>query len=159
MLFRSIAALTGVNCDRLMEEKKRGITIELGFAPLRLEDGRVVSVIDVPGHERFIRQMVAGASGIDAVLLIVSADESIMPQTREHLAILELLGVRDGLVAITKTDRVEPGMADLVREDVQEFVRGSFLEGKAHRPGLRGHQREPDRHGGAPRHRDSRDAS
>ena len=125
-----IAALTGVDCDRLLEEKKRGITIELGFAPLRLEDGRVVSVIDVPGHERFIRQMVAGASGIDAVLLIVSADESVMPQTREHLAILELLGVRDGLVAITKTDRVEPGMADLVREDVQEFVRGSFLEGK-----------------------------
>ena len=125
-----IAALTGVDCDRLLEEKKRGITIELGFAPLRLEDGRVVSVIDVPGHERFIRQMVAGASGIDAVLLIVSADEGVMPQTREHLAILDLLGVRDGLVAITKTDRVEPGMADLAREDVQDFVRGTFLEDK-----------------------------
>ena len=125
-----IAALTGVDCDRLLEEKKRGITIELGFAPLHLEDGRVVSVIDVPGHERFIRQMVAGASGIDAVLLIVSADEGVMPQTREHLAILDLLGVRDGLVAITKTDRAEPGMADLVREDVQDFVRGTFLEGK-----------------------------
>lgn len=125
-----IAALTGVDCDRLLEEKKRGITIELGFAPLRLADGRIVSVIDVPGHERFIRQMVAGASGIDAVLLIVSADESVMPQTREHLAILELLGVRDGLVAITKTDRAEPGMVELVREDVQEFVRGTFLEGK-----------------------------
>ena len=114
-----IAALTGVDCDRLMEEKKRGITIELGFAPLRLEDGRVVSVIDVPGHERFIRQMVAGASGIDAVLLIVSADESVMPQTREHLAILELLGVRDGLVAITKTDRVEPGMARAPLDDTE----------------------------------------
>lgn len=125
-----ISALTGVDCDRLLEEKKRGITIELGFAPLRLGDGRVVSVVDVPGHERFIRQMVAGASGIDAVLLVVSADESVMPQTREHLAILGLLGVRDGLVAITKADRVEPGMVDLVKEDVQEFVRGSFLEGK-----------------------------
>ena len=126
-----ISALTGVDCDRLIEEKRRGITIELGFAPLHLEDGRVVSVIDVPGHERFIRQMVAGASGVDAVLLVVAADESVMPQTREHLAILELLGVRDGLVAVTKTDRVEPGMADLVCEDVQEFVRGTFLEGKA----------------------------
>ena len=105
-----ISALTGVDCDRLLEEKKRGITIELGFAPLHLQDGRVVSVIDVPGHERFIRQMVAGASGIDAALLVVAADEGVMPQTREHLAIMELLGVHDGLVAITKADRVEEGM-------------------------------------------------
>ena len=126
-----ISALTGVDCDRLLEEKKRGITIELGFAPLSLDDGRVVSVIDVPGHERFIRQMVAGAGGVDAVLLVVAADESVMPQTREHLAILELLGVRDGLVAITKTDRVEPGMAELVEEDVRDFIKGTFLEGKA----------------------------
>ncbi|MCR4818337.1 MAG: selenocysteine-specific translation elongation factor [Fretibacterium sp.] len=125
-----ISALTGVDCDRLIEEKKRGITIELGFAPLRLEDGRVVSVIDVPGHERFIRQMVAGASGIDAALLVVAADESVMPQTREHLAIMELLGVKEGLVAVTKIDRVEEGMAGLVVEDVAEFVRGTFLEGK-----------------------------
>ena len=125
-----ISALTGVDCDRLIEEKKRGITIELGFAPLKLEDGRVVSVIDVPGHERFIRQMVAGASGIDATLLVVAADESIMPQTREHLAIMELLGVKEGLVAVTKIDRVEEGMAGLVVEDVAEFVRGTFLEGK-----------------------------
>lgn len=126
-----VGALTGVNCDRLLEEKKRGITIELGFAPLRLDDGRVVSLIDVPGHERFIRQMVAGASGVDAVMLVVAADESVMPQTREHLAILELLGVRDGLVAITKADRVEPEMLELVEEDVRDFVKGTFLEGRA----------------------------
>lgn len=125
-----VGALTGVDCDRLMEEKKRGITIELGFAPLHLKDGRVVSIIDVPGHERFIRQMVAGASGIDAVMLIVAADESVMPQTREHLAILELLGVREGLVVITKADRVEPGMLELVEEDVRDFTKGTFLDGK-----------------------------
>ncbi|MDR1621170.1 MAG: selenocysteine-specific translation elongation factor [Synergistaceae bacterium] len=125
-----VAALTGVDCDRLLEEKKRGITIELGFAPLRLEDGRVVSIIDVPGHERFIRQMVAGASGVDAVMLVVAADESVMPQTREHLAILELLGVREGLVVVSKSDKVEPEMLELVEEDVQEFVKGTFLEGK-----------------------------
>ncbi|MBQ7266763.1 MAG: selenocysteine-specific translation elongation factor [Synergistaceae bacterium] len=128
-----INALTGINCDRLIEEKRRGITIELGFAPLKLEDGRVVSVIDVPGHERFIRQMVAGASGIDAALLVIAADESIMPQTREHLAIMELLGVHDGLVAVTKIDRVkdEEGMLELVIDDVKEFTKGTFLEGKA----------------------------
>jgi selenocysteine-specific elongation factor len=125
-----VAALTGVDCDRLLEEKRRGITIELGFAPLRLKDGRVVSIIDVPGHERFIRQMVAGASGVDAVMLVVAADESVMPQTREHLAILELLGVRDGLVVITKSDKVEAEMLELVEEDVREFVKGTFLEGK-----------------------------
>ena len=128
-----INALTGINCDRLIEEKKRGITIELGFAPLKLDDGRVVSVIDVPGHEKFIRQMVAGASGIDAALLVIAADESIMPQTREHLAIMELLGVHEGLIAVTKIDRIqdEEGMLDLVLDDVKDFVRGTFLEGKA----------------------------
>ena len=128
-----INALTGINCDRLIEERKRGITIELGFAPLTLNDGRVVSVIDVPGHERFIRQMVAGASGIDAALLVIAADESVMPQTREHLAIMELLGVHDGLIALTKIDRVndEAGMLELVIDDVQEFTRGTFLEGRA----------------------------
>ena len=128
-----INALTGINCDRLIEEKRRGITIELGFAPLKLDDGRVVSVIDVPGHEKFIRQMVAGASGIDAALLVIAADESIMPQTREHLAIMELLGVHDGLIAVTKIDRVkdEEGMLELVIDDVKEFTRGTFLEGKA----------------------------
>lgn len=127
-----IKALTGVDCDRLQEEKKRGITIELGFAPLKLDDGRIISVIDVPGHEKFIRQMVAGASGIDAALLVIAADESIMPQTREHVAIMELLGVHDGLIAVTKIDRVkdEAGMIDLVLDDVKNFVKGTFLEGK-----------------------------
>ena len=127
-----INALTGINCDRLIEERKRGITIELGFAPLKLEDERVVSVIDVPGHEKFIRQMVAGASGIDAALLVIAADESVMPQTREHLAIMELLGVRDGLIALTKIDRIkdEEGMLELVIDDVKEFVKGTFLENK-----------------------------
>ncbi len=128
-----INALTGINCDRLIEERKRGITIELGFAPLKLGDGRVVSVIDVPGHERFIRQMVAGASGIDAALLVIAADESVMPQTREHLAIMELLGVHDGLIAVTKIDRVkdDEGMLELVIDDVKDFVKGTFLEGRA----------------------------
>ena len=127
-----INALTGINCDRLIEERRRGITIELGFAPLELPDGRIVSVIDVPGHEKFIRQMVAGASGIDAALLVIAADESVMPQTREHLAIMELLGVHDGLVAMTKIDRVqdEEGMLDLVADDIREFTLGTFLEGK-----------------------------
>ena len=127
-----INALTGINCDRLIEEKKRGITIELGFAPLKLDDDRVVSVIDVPGHEKFIRQMVAGASGIDAALLVIAADESVMPQTREHLAIMELLGVHDGLIAVTKIDRIkdEEGMLELVIDDVREFVKGTFLENK-----------------------------
>ncbi|MBQ3693401.1 MAG: selenocysteine-specific translation elongation factor [Synergistaceae bacterium] len=127
-----INALTGINCDRLIEEKRRGITIELGFAPITLEDGRVVSVIDVPGHEKFIRQMVAGASGIDAALLVIAADESVMPQTREHLAIMNLLGVHEGLIAITKIDRIagEEGMLELVIDDVKEFVKGTFLEGK-----------------------------
>jgi len=128
-----INALTGVNCDRLIEEKKRGITIELGFAPLKLDDDRVVSVIDVPGHEKFIRQMVAGASGIDAALLVIAADESVMPQTREHLAIMEILGVHDGLIAVTKIDRIknDEGMLDLVIDDVKNFVKGTFLEGKS----------------------------
>ena len=128
-----INALTGINCDRLIEERKRGITIELGFAPLKLDDDRVVSVIDVPGHEKFIRQMVAGASGIDAALLVIAADESVMPQTREHLAIMELLGVHEGLIALTKIDKIknEEGMLDLVIEDVKEFVKGTFLENKS----------------------------
>ncbi|GHS87152.1 selenocysteine-specific translation elongation factor [Synergistales bacterium] len=126
-----VKALTGVDCDRLMEEKKRGITIELGFAPLRLEPDRVVSVIDVPGHERFIRQMVAGAGGVDAILLVVAADEGVMPQTREHLAILELLGVRDGVVALTKSDRVDADMLELARDDVESLIKGTFLDGKS----------------------------
>ena len=123
-----VRALTGVDCDRLEEEKRRGITIELGFAPLNLPDGRTISVVDVPGHEKFIRQMVAGAAGIDAVLLVVAADEGVMPQTREHLEILDLLGVRKGLVALTKIDRVDPELLDLALEDVKSLLAGTFLE-------------------------------
>ena len=123
-----VRALTGIDCDRLKEEKRRGITIELGFAPLTLPSGRVVSMVDVPGHERFIRQMVAGASGIDAVLLVVAADEGVMPQTREHLDILSLLQVRDGIVVLTKADLVDPDFLELAREDVRNAICGTFLE-------------------------------
>ena len=97
-----VQRLTGVDPDRLKEERERGMTIDLGFAPLTLEDGRRVGIIDVPGHERFIKNMVAGATGIDAVLLVVAADDGVMPQTREHMDIMGLLGVSRGLVAITK---------------------------------------------------------
>jgi selenocysteine-specific elongation factor len=120
--------MTGVDCDRLDEERRRGITIELGFAPLALPGGRTVSIVDVPGHERFIRQMVAGASGIDAVLLVVAADEGVMPQTREHLDILNLLGISAGLVVLTKTDKVDEELMEMAVEDVMELTRGTFLE-------------------------------
>jgi selenocysteine-specific elongation factor len=123
-----VEALTGTNPDRLEEEKRRGITIDLGFAFLRMGDVRF-GFVDVPGHERFVRNMLAGAGGIDVLLLVVSADESIMPQTREHFDICRLLGIPRGLVALTKSDLVEPEMLDLVRLEVEEFVRGSFLEG------------------------------
>lgn len=122
-----VRKITGVDCDRLIEEKKRGITIELGFAPLALDDGRVVSIVDVPGHERFIRQMVAGASGIDAVLLVVAADEGVMPQTREHLSILQLLGVRRGIVVLTKSDAVDHDFLALAQDDVRELLNQTFL--------------------------------
>ncbi|SIN62139.1 selenocysteine-specific elongation factor [Acetomicrobium flavidum] len=125
-----VKALSGVDCDRLVEEKKRGITIELGFAPLSLPSGRIISIIDVPGHERFIRQMVAGAAGIDAVIFVVAADEGVMPQSREHLEILSLLGIKEGLVVLTKADMVDEEMLELAREDVKDLVRGTFLEGK-----------------------------
>ena len=123
-----VKALTGVDCDRLGEEKKRGITIELGFAPLVLPSERVISIIDVPGHERFIRQMVSGASGIDAVMLIIAADEGVMPQTREHLDILSLLGVDHGIVVLTKKDLVDDEMLELAREDIHMLTAGTFLE-------------------------------
>src|SRR3954471_17862342 len=109
-----VRALTGVDTDRLPEEKRRGITIELGFAPLELEGIGVVGVVDVPGHEAFVRTMVAGATGIDMALLVIAADEGIMPQTREHVAILEHLGVTRGVVALTKSDLVENEWLDLV---------------------------------------------
>ena len=122
-----IKALTGVDTDRLQEEKKRGISIDLGFAPLQLSAGRVVGVVDVPGHERFIHNMLAGAGGVDLVLLVVDATEGIMPQTREHLSILELLQVKKGLVAITKCDLVEEEWLELVEEEVKEELQHSFL--------------------------------
>src|SRR5438445_7318803 len=106
-----INALTGMNTDRLPEERSRGISIELGYAPLDLPSGRRLSVVDVPGHERFVRTMVAGASGIDMFLLCVAADDGVMPQTREHMAVLRQLGVARGVVAITKSDVTDPGPA------------------------------------------------
>jgi len=123
-----VLALTGTDPDRLEEEKRRGITIDLGFAHLDLGEGVRVGFIDVPGHERFVRNMLAGVGGIDLVLLVVAADESIKPQTREHFDICKLLGIRQGLVAITKTDLVDSDISELVRLEIQEFVRGSFLE-------------------------------
>src|SRR5437016_8593370 len=124
-----VRALTGTDPDRLEEEKRRGITIDLGFAHLDLGDGLRLGFIDVPGHERFVRNMLAGVGGIDLVLLVVAADESIKPQTREHFDICKLLGIRKGLVVITKADLVEPEIVDLVKLEAQEFVAGSLLEG------------------------------
>jgi selenocysteine-specific elongation factor len=124
-----VLALTGTDPDRLAEEKRRGITIDLGFAHLDLGDGVRVGFVDVPGHERFVRNMLAGASGIDLVMLVIAADESIKPQTREHFEICKLLGVRRGLVALTKRDLVDSDLLETVRLEVREFVAGSFLEG------------------------------
>lgn len=124
-----VKALTGIDCDRLDEEKERGITIELGFAHLDLPGVGRLGVVDVPGHERFVKNMVAGAAGIDFVLLTVAADEGIMPQTREHLEICTLLGVRHGLVALTKADMVEEDWLEMAREEVAAAMRGTFLEG------------------------------
>src|SRR5918997_6071967 len=123
-----VRALTGVDADRLPEEKRRGITIDLGFAELELGDVRV-GFVDVPGHERFVKNMLAGAHGIDAVALVVAADEGVMPQTREHFDICTLLDIRAGLVVITKTDTVDEELLELVRAEAAELVAGSFLEG------------------------------
>ena len=123
-----VKALTGIDTDRLKEEKERGITIELGFAHLTLPSGVRLGIVDVPGHERFVKNMVAGASGVDLVALVVAADEGVMPQTREHLEICELLGVKAGVVVITKKDLVEEEWLELVKEDVREALRGTFLE-------------------------------
>ena len=122
-----VKALTGVDCDRLEEEKRRGITIELGFAHLDLPGGERLGIVDVPGHEKFVRNMVAGAAGIDFVLLIVAADEGVMPQTREHVEICSLLGIKHGLVALTKTDLVDQDFLELAQEDVREYLAGTFL--------------------------------
>ncbi|MFH1490390.1 MAG: selenocysteine-specific translation elongation factor, partial [Pseudomonadota bacterium] len=122
-----IKALTGIDTDRLKEEKERGITIELGFAHMTLPGGQMLGIIDVPGHEKFVRNMVAGATGIDLVALVIAADEGVMPQTREHLEICQLLRIKTGLVVLTKTDMVESEWLELVREDVDSFLEGSFL--------------------------------
>jgi selenocysteine-specific elongation factor len=123
-----VRALTGINTDRLPEEKSRGITIELGFAHLETPNGRTVAVIDVPGHERFVRAMVAGATGVDIALLVVAADEGVMPQTREHLDICGLLGISRGLVALTKTDAVDADWLAMAVADVRATLGGTFLE-------------------------------
>ncbi len=125
-----IKALTGIETDRLVEEKKRGITIELGFAHLDWPDGTQAGIVDVPGHERFIKNMLSGAGGIDLAMLVVAADEGFMPQTVEHLNILTLLGIKDGLVVITKKDMVDEEWLAMMREEIHEKVQGSFLEGK-----------------------------
>ncbi len=124
-----VKALTGIDTDRLKEEKERGITIELGFAHLTLPSGARLGIVDVPGHERFVKNMVAGASGVDLVALVVAADEGVMPQTREHLEICELLGVKTGVVVVTKRDLVDEEWLELVKEDIAEALRGTFLEG------------------------------
>ena len=124
-----VEALTGMDPDRLPEEKARGMTIDLGFAWLPLPSGREISIVDVPGHERFIRNMVAGVGSIDATLFIVAGDEGVMPQTREHLAILNLLGIEHGLIVITKSDLVEQDWIELVAAEVLELVDGTCLDG------------------------------
>ncbi len=122
-----VRALTGTDPDRLKEEKLRGITIDLGFAHAEIAPGRVVSFVDVPGHERFVRHMVAGAAGVDAVVLVVAADEGVKPQTVEHVAICSLLGIRDGLVAVTKSDLVERDVVEVAILELREFLQGGFL--------------------------------
>jgi len=124
-----VRALTGTDPDRLKEEKERGITIELGFARLILPSGTQAGIVDVPGHERFVRTMVAGATGIDIVLLVIAADEGVMPQTREHLDICRLLAVRHGIVVLNKCDKAESDWMDLQEEEIRTLVRETFLEG------------------------------
>ena len=127
-----VKALTGIDADRLQEEKRRGITIDLGFAHMELPtaNGEMLRLgfVDVPGHERFVRNMLAGVGGIDLVLLVIAADESIKPQTREHFDILQLIGVQRGITVLTKSDAVDSETLDVVRMEVEEFLRGTFLE-------------------------------
>ena len=124
-----VKLLTGFDTDTLKEEKERGLSIELGCATYSLDDGTRVGIVDVPGHERFIRKMVAGAAGIDLVLLVIAADDGVMPQTREHLSIVQLLGIKKGLVALTKIDRVGAERVKIVLQEVESFLKGTFLEG------------------------------
>jgi len=123
-----IKALTGIDTDRLKEEKKRGITIELGFAHLDFDDGTKVGIVDVPGHEKFVKNMLAGAGGIDIALLIIAANEGVMPQTVEHFEILKLLDIKKGIVVVTKTDMVEADWLNMIKEDIKNLVKGSGLE-------------------------------
>ena len=123
-----LKALTGRNTDRLKEEQERGISIELGFTYFDLPSGQRAGIIDVPGHEKFIKNMLAGVIGIDIVLLVVAADEGIMPQTVEHLAILDILGIKRGIVVLTKSDLVDEEWMELVEDEIQSAVEGTFLE-------------------------------
>jgi selenocysteine-specific elongation factor len=124
-----VKALTGIDADRLAEEKRRGITIDLGFAHLQLTPALRLGFVDVPGHERFVKNMLAGVGGIDLVLFVIAADESIKPQTREHFDICRLLGIPRGIIALTKADIAEPDILELARLEAEELVKGSFLEG------------------------------
>src|SRR6266478_6416293 len=124
-----IRALTGQDTDRLKEEKERGISIDLGFAYMDLSNGERAGIVDVPGHERFIRNMLAGAHGIDLVLLVVAADDGVMPQTEEHLDILHLLGVTHAVIVITKADLADAARLATVEEDIQILLAGTTLEG------------------------------
>src|ERR1700757_1835387 len=127
-----VKALTGIDADRLAEEKRRGITIDLGFAHMALPtlDGGTLQIgfVDVPGHERFVRNMLAGVGGIDLVLLVIAADESLKPQTRAHFDICRMLAVQRGITVLTKSDAVDPEMLEVVRLEVEDFLRGSFLD-------------------------------
>jgi selenocysteine-specific elongation factor len=123
-----IKAISGTDTDRLKEEKERGITIELGFASLDLPGGQQLGIVDVPGHEKFVKNMVAGATGIDIVVMVIAADEGVMPQTREHMEICTLLGIQHGLIVMTKTDMVDEEWLELALEDIREFSQGTFLE-------------------------------
>ncbi len=125
-----VKALTGIETDRLKEEKERGITIELGFASLDLPNGQRVGIVDMPGHEKFVKNMVAGSSGIDVVTMVIAADEGVMPQTREHMEICNLMGISHGLIALTKTDMVDDDLLEMALDDIQDFVQGTFLEDK-----------------------------
>ena len=125
---RLVGKLTGINTDRLPEEQARGISIELGFAHFE-QDGIQFGVVDVPGHERFVKNMVAGATGVNLAMLVIAADDGVMPQTREHLEIMQLLGIPAGLIALTKIDLVEPDYVELVAADIADLLKGTFLEG------------------------------
>ena len=125
-----VKALTGIETDRLKEEKERGITIELGFASLDLPNGQHIGIVDMPGHEKFVKNMVAGSSGIDVVTMVIAADEGVMPQTREHMEICNLMGIRDGVIALTKTDLVDEDLLELALDDINDFVQDTFLEDK-----------------------------